>query len=481
MKSISEYRTAILEEETSVLSYEELHVVVLGTGDGDGTFAGLMEEVSVKRNIKYDFVDVKKAWIAGSDIEIGSVKIRNIDGKGSDAEVETHNSIIFVRAGAIETLSSQSMVSSLQDIGFLVVNDLDSMLVCDNKMSNALMMERNNIPIPRTSIISNTKSIEDAHKRVGGKFPVIVKTLKGTQGVGVMKVDSMSSLTGVCQGLWKYDADLLLQEFKEMKSDIRTLVIGGKILASAERIREEENKDFRNNVHLGARTEPYSLSKKEIDVIKAAARASGALYCGVDHAMVDGKPYILEVNGSPGIRSHFEGYDPWTEEKKGKVTDKQVLESIIQFFSKDVNRRPVFRQEAGYIETIIFKGMEKNPVRAKFDTGNSAKASMLHVDSISVKGNKVTWEKNGYKFEDKLLYVSKPMRGQKPFDERPVIEHEIIFNNKKHIAEIALSLKDTASEMLVNRKLLTKFKVAVNPNRRFILSNKTARNDASDH
>jgi len=28
---------------------------------------------------------------------------------------------------------------------------------------------------------------------------------------------------------------------------------------------------------------------------------------------------------------------------------------------------------------------------------------------------------------------------------------------------------------------MTKFKVAVNPNRRFILSNKTARNDPSDH
>jgi len=481
MKSISEYRTSLLEEESSVLPYEELHCVVLGTGEGEKTFAGLMEEICTKRNIKYDFVDVKKAWIAGSDIEIGSVKIRNIDGKDTDAEIETHNSIIFVRAGAIETLASQSMVSSLQDIGFLVVNDLDSMLVCDNKMSNALMMERNNIPIPRTSIISNEASIEDSHKRVGGKFPVIIKTLKGTQGVGVMKVDSMSSLTGVCQSLWKYEADLLIQEYMEMKSDIRTLVIGGKVLASAERIREEDNKDFRNNVHLGARTEPYNLSPKEIAVIKAAARASGAMYCGVDHAVVNGKPYIIEVNGSPGIRSHFEGYDPWTEEKQGKITDKQVLEKIIQFFSKDVNRRPVFRQEAGYIETIIFKGMEKNPVRAKFDTGNSAKASMLHVDSMDVKNGKVTWTKNGYKFEDKLLYISKPMRGQKPFDERPVIEHEITFNNKKHIAEIALSLKDTASEMLVNRKLMTKFKVAVNPNRRFILSNKTAKNDESDH
>ena len=482
MKTISEYRVNALEENTEVIEFDDLHVVVLGTGDGDGTFAGLMEEVTVKRNIKYDFVDVKKAWIADSDIEIGNVKIRNIDGKNKDCKIEMHNSIVFVRAGAIETLSSQSMVSSLQDIGFLVVNDLDSMLVCDNKMSNALLLGRNNIPIPRTSSVPNEESIEDAHQRVGGKFPVIIKTLKGTQGVGVMKIDSMSSLTGVCQSLWKYDADLLIQEFFEMKSDIRTLVIGGKILASAERIQPTDNKDFRNNVHQGATTEPYDLSKKEIDVIKAAARASGAMYCGVDH-FVDkkGNPYIIEVNGSPGIRSHFEGYDPWTEEKLGKISDKEVLERIIQFFSKDVNRRPVFRQEAGYIETIIFEGMEKNPVRAKFDTGNSAKASMLHVDKLEVKGKKVFWEKNGYKFEDELLYISRPMRGQKAFDERPVIEHNITFNNKIHVAEIALSLKDTASEMLVNRKLMTKFKVAVNPNRRFILSNKTERNDESDH
>ena len=481
MKSMSEYRLP-LSEDAEVLSYDELHIVVLGTGDGDGTFAEIVEEVSTKRNIKYNFVDVTKAYLGDSDIDIGTVKLRNVDGKNTDIDIETSNSIIFVRAGAIGSLTSQAFISSLQDIGFLLVNDLESMLVCDNKMSNALLLSRNNIPIPRTSSVPNESAIEDAHKRVGGKFPVIIKTLKGTQGVGVMKIDSMSSLTGVCQSLWKYNADLLIQEFFEMKSDIRTLVVGGKILAAAERIQAPDNKDFRNNVHQGATTEPYSLSKKEIDVIKAAARATGAVYCGVDH-FVDkkGNPYIIEVNGSPGIRSHFEGYDPWSEEKLGKISDKEVLERIIQFFAKDVNRRPIFRQEAGYLETIIFEGMEKNPVRAKFDTGNSAKASMLHVDKLEVKGKKVAWEKNGYKFEDELLYISRPMRGQKAFDERPVIEHNITFNNKIHVAEIALSLKDTASEMLVNRKLMTKFKVAVNPNRRFILSNKTERNDKSDH
>ena len=356
MKTISEYRISPLEEEAEIVPYNELHVVVLGTGDGDGTFADIVEEVSVKRDIKYDFVDITKSWIADSDIDIGTVKLRNVDGKDKDIEIETHNSIVFVRAGAISTLSSQAFISSLQDIGFLLVNDLESMLVCDNKMSNALLLGRNNIPIPRTSSIPNEHSIEDAHKRVGGKFPVIIKTLKGTQGVGVMKIDSMSSLTGVCQSLWKYDADLLIQEFFEMKSDIRTLLVGGKIIAAAERIQAPDNKDFRNNVHQGATTEPYDLSKKEIAVIKAAARATGAVYCGVDH-FVDkkGNPYIIEVNGSPGIRSHFEGYDPWTEEKQGKVSDKKVVETIIQFFSKDVNRRPILDKKQVILKRLYLK------------------------------------------------------------------------------------------------------------------------------
>ena len=123
MKTISEYRISPLEEEAEIVPYNELHVVVLGTGDGDGTFADIVEEVSVKRDIKYNFVDVTKSWIAASDIDIGTVKLRNIDGKDTNVDVSTHNSIIFVRAGAIATLTSQAFISSLQDIGFLLVNN----------------------------------------------------------------------------------------------------------------------------------------------------------------------------------------------------------------------------------------------------------------------------------------------------------------------------------------------------------------------
>jgi RimK family alpha-L-glutamate ligase len=477
MEKFTEFLKEAPQEEP--IQMQDLHVVILGLGDEEGTFADLIQKVTKKYNMKTTMVDVSEAYIASKDVEIGEVKIRNINGKDLDIVIKVENSLVFVRAGAIKTLTSQALVSSLQTLGFFLVNDLESMLVCDNKMSNIIALERNNISVPRTSIVNNVKSIEQAHDNIGGKFPVIIKTLKGTQGVGVSKVNDMASLVSVCQSLWKFNADLLIQEYFELKSDIRTLVVNNKIIGSAERIKVND-KEFRNNVHLGADTRPYQLSKIEKELVINAARSVGASYCGVDHCKVGKDFYILEVNGSPGIRSHFMGYDEDGNPTK-KITDEQTLESIIKVYSAERQRRPLMRQEVGYIETIVFEGMENNPVRAKFDTGNSASASMLHVDQMQIDGDRVRWKKNGYTFESDIVDISEPRRGLEPFDKRPVIEHGITFNNKKYTIELGLTEKDTASEMLVNRKLMTQLRVAVHPNQLFLVSNPTKRNDNTDH
>jgi ribosomal protein S6--L-glutamate ligase len=477
MEKFTEFLKEAPQEEP--IQMQDLHIVILGLGDEEGTFADLIQKVAKKYNMKTTMVDVSEAYIASKDVEIGEVKIRNINGKDLDIVIKVENSLVFVRAGAIKTLTSQALVSSLQTLGFFLVNDLESMLVCDNKMSNIIALERNNISVPRTSIVNNVKSIEQAHDNIGGKFPVIIKTLKGTQGVGVSKVNDMASLVSVCQSLWKFNADLLIQEYFELKSDIRTLVVNNKIIGSAERIKVND-KEFRNNVHLGADTRPYQLSKIEKELVINAARSVGASYCGVDHCKVGKDFYILEVNGSPGIRSHFMGYDEDGNPTK-KITDEQTLESIIKVYSAERQRRPLMRQEVGYIETIVFEGMENNPVRAKFDTGNSASASMLHVDQMQIDGDRVRWKKNGYTFESDIVDISEPRRGLEPFDKRPVIEHGITFNNKKYTIELGLTEKDTASEMLVNRKLMTQLRVAVHPNQLFLVSNPTKKNDNTDH
>ena len=195
MEKFTEFLKEAPQEEP--IQMQDLHVIILGLGDEEGTFADLIQKVTKKYNMKTTMVDVSEAYIASKDVEIGEVKIRNINGKDLDIVVKVENSLVFVRAGAIKTLTSQALVSSLQTLGFFLVNDLESMLVCDNKMSNIIALERNNISVPRTSIVNNVKSIEQAHDNIGGKFPVIIKTLKGTQGVGVSKVNDMASLVSV--------------------------------------------------------------------------------------------------------------------------------------------------------------------------------------------------------------------------------------------------------------------------------------------
>ena len=454
-----------------------LHLVVLGLGDEEGTFADVIQEVAKNKKIKYTLINVEEAYIADADLDVGNLTFHNYDGEDKKITIEKEKCIVFVRAGAIQTLVSQALVSTLGAYGFFLINDLESMILCDNKLSSTILLDRYDISTPKTAMISNVKSIEIAHKKIGGKFPVIIKTLTGTQGVGVSKVNDMASLISVAQSLWKYDAQILIQQFLDIKSDIRTLVVNGHIIGAAQRIKQDD-KEFRNNVHLGAKTVPYNLSEEEKELIKRAARASGTMYCGVDHCKVGDQYYILEINGSPGIRSSFMGYDPADGKKIGKMSDKEVFEVILDYYSSELHRRPLFRTEAGYIERVIVEGLNA-PVRAKFDTGNGTNATMLHVDKLEIDGDTAHWVKNGQKFKNEIIDVSLAKHLQTT-DKRPVVELTISFNNKQYTVPFGLTTRDSASEMLVNRKLLSIFKVSVNPNRKFILSDWVPKNDRSD-
>ena len=483
MQNFNEWQEAvnnpIIEKKVFEKDPSKLHCIVLGLGEEEGTFADIVSKITKKRGMKFTLINVEEAYIANADVDLGSVLFHNYDGEDGEIEISRENSIVFVRAGAIQSLTSQALVSTLGTYGFFMVNDLESMMLCDNKMSNVIALDRNNIPTPKSSVITNVKSIESAHKKIGNKFPVVIKTLTGTQGIGVAIAESKQSLVSVCQALWKYDAQLLIQEYLPIKSDIRTLVVNGKILGAAERVKQDD-KEFRNNVHLGAKTIPYKLSDEEKELVKQSARATGALYCGVDHCKVANNFYVLEINGSPGIRSHFNGYDLEDEKSLGKISDEQILENIVDYFTHELHRKPLYRTESGYIERLTIEGLE-HPIRAKFDTGNGTNASMLHVDKLKIDGDTAIWEKNGSKFTSNIVDVSIARRLPTVQEKRPVIEMTVNFNNKAYPnTRIGLTTTDSASEMLVNRELMTTFKIAVNPNRRFILSDHVGKEDDTD-
>ena len=431
-----------------------------------------------KRNIPCHIINTSEAWVSKNDLEKGTLLVSNIDGEDTEIEFDLSKTICFTRAGVLEDETGLALLSTFENAGAFMINTRNGMLTCDNKMSAYISFERDNIPTPRTALISNEKGLIHAHEKLGGKYPVIMKTLTGTQGIGVSVVESEKSMISVAQSLWKFGAALLLQEFLKFDFDVRTLVIDGRILASTKRI--SAKKDFRSNRHREATTEPYKLSDDERTVVLQAARSVGAYMVGVDHAIVNKQLYVLECNGSPGIGSEFALYNTAKREDTyvGKTTPENVVKELFDYLSQDVHRKYSFTREAGFHERIIIDGY--GPVRAKFDTGNGTTASMFHVDKINVLGKTVKWEKDGKKFTSKLEGESQATR-MGDIDKRPIVFVDITFNNKLYTdVPIGLTLKDSRSTFLVNRDLLTRFKVNVNPNRKFILSKWIERTDGDD-
>ena len=455
---------------------DDVHLIIL-TGSKSGDDENVVNrflDTAKKLNQTAHRVVIGAAWVAEFDLDANTMVIMNHDDNGKSLKINTENTIVIARAAAFMGENSEigkAMLQAFQSSGCFMLNDLQSSILCDNKFLSYITFSRNNIPIPRTALIPTEKAIENAHKRIGGKFPIVIKTLSGTQGIGVSIVDSMQSLVSVVQSLRKYQADLLIQEFIKLEYDVRTLVLGGRIIACTRRNKIPD--DFRSNAHLGATTEPYVLSEEEEEVVKTTARISGASLVGVDHCLVDGEIYVLECNASPGVGANYHNYDIRTvPQKKKKIKGDQIADiftTIINYLRYRSNRNLTSFTECGYKERVTVKGC--GTFVAKFDTGNGSIASMKKVDKVDVNGKTVKWELAGKKYVDELVDWSEPrVADGREVNKRPCILVDMVFNNKTYI-NIPIALEEDAnSDLLINRNLMEIFKVSVNPCRKFVLS-----------
>ena len=446
----------------------QIAVLTKTSSNKEEVVANQLKKYSDKNKIPCHIVNTREAWVSDNDLEKGTLIISNVEGDRLDFDV--HKTVVFVRAGVLDDEVGLALLSTFEKAGAFMINNRDGMLTCDNKMTSYITFNQNGIQTPRTSLINNEDSVADAHKRIGAKFPVIIKTITGTQGIGVSIANDYKSLISNVQSLWKFGAELLIQEFLEMDYDVRTIVVDGVIIASTKRVRPKE--DFRSNRHRGAETFPYKLSDDEKESILNAYRSTGAYMVGVDHTIVNGKTYILECNGSPGIGSNFGNGD-------GELTtNERLIEKVVTHIGKVKSRFVGATQTAGYVERLEIVGL--GPYRAKFDTGNGTKASMFHVDKLEIKGKMAKWERDGKKFTNNIVGVSRPMHVDQ-IDKRPIVLVDIKFNNKLYKdVPIGLTTRDSKSTFLINRELLTRLKVAVNPDRKFVLSSYIERGDKND-
>jgi hypothetical protein len=87
----------LIEDNNEEIPMKDLHVIILGLGDEEGTFADHMQELMSKYGMKSTMVDVAEAFIASKDVEVGEVTIHNINGKDKEVSLKVKNSLVFVK------------------------------------------------------------------------------------------------------------------------------------------------------------------------------------------------------------------------------------------------------------------------------------------------------------------------------------------------------------------------------------------------
>ena len=396
----------------------------------------------------------------------GSLLVKNRD-DDKGFVINNENTVIISRRGVVKNTYTRGIQSLLENHGFFCINPLTAIEICENKYITAERLLHAGLPTPKTALIPDEGSIDGAVEEIGGKFPVILKTLSGAGGVGVSIIESKESLKSVLQTIWKVSkSEVLIQEKIESDHDIRIQVLtkkfnyhrddedNVKIIGYMRRNRVDG--DFRTNHSLGGTVEKTDLTEEHKELAIQAAAAMGCHWCGVD-LITDkktGKAYVLEVNASPGTKGIK------------KAIGETILGDIIDFI-KNKDNWSKQALEIGFREVVDVDGI--GSFVAKFDSGNGAKSSSMHADHMEEKDGKVHWEIGGKKYSAPVIGYSHAEVGD-DVHKRPIIEIDITFNGMKY-PNMHFSLVDRTEKstpMLINRKMMEKMGLVVNPQKTFV-------------
>lgn len=228
---------------------------------------------------------------------------------------------VIPRVGASITSYGLAVLRQFEMLGVFPLNESLAIGRARDKLRTYQLLARKGIRLPATSFAHDVETTQDLIGIVGGA-PVVVKLLEGSQGKGVVLAETQNAAESVIDAFRELQAHFLVQEFiaDAGGSDIRCLVVGGRVVAAMKRQAEEG--EFRSNLHRGGSATVARLSAEERRVAVRAAKIVGLHVAGVDLLRSASGPVVLEVNASPGL----EGIET--------TTGKDVAGMMIKFLEK---------------------------------------------------------------------------------------------------------------------------------------------------
>jgi len=236
----------------------------------------------------------KSMGLKGFKVDVDGAYSDKIDGKRYIFDKDDNkflcdeNTIVFVRAAITLRRSWSDVVTQLEKDNIFCVNSRMCMESCADKFRTYITLAESKIKQPKTVLVNHKEKIPTSFDRLKTKYPVIVKTIAGSLGVGVIKVENEGALVSTVQIIDKLEPNLgiLVQEFIKTDFDVRVIVIAGKVHGAI--MRPVLKKDFRSNVALGSKPEKFELTELEKNVCEKTAKSVSSiesfclLICGLN-------------------------------------------------------------------------------------------------------------------------------------------------------------------------------------------------------
>ena len=239
-------------------------------------------------NIKHCYIDVQH--------RSSTIHCRNI----KNSEIAAMHAII-PRIRPNLTFYGCALVRQFQTMGKYCLNSAEAISYSRDKLKSLQILASKFIPMPVTTFAVSAQETKHLIELVGGA-PLVIKLLQGTQGKGVVLVESNVAAESVISAFKSANANILIQEFisESRGEDVRCFVVDYKVAGSIIR-RSKSSDEFRANFHLGGTVEQVKVTATEKKIATSAAKTLGLPIAGVDLIRSKRGPLILEVNSAPGL------------------------------------------------------------------------------------------------------------------------------------------------------------------------------------
>lgn len=201
--------------------------------------------------------------------------------------------------------------------GIVVIDDPWSILKCSNKVFLFELMQKQNLPIPKTKIMTkNNKSFSEFQNL---EYPLILKQPDSAFSKGVFKVDNYKDLIQKAKTLLKKSEMIIVQEFLHSDYDWRIGVLNHKAIYACKYYMVQGDWkiiSYVNDLEIDGEHETIPIEQVPKEIIqlseKAASLIGDGLY-GLDIKEFQGEYKIIEINDNPsidyGVEDSVLGYD----------------------------------------------------------------------------------------------------------------------------------------------------------------------------